>query len=236
MPLLPNQPAIANLNQGAQRLPVVVVRAGAACHGFYVVRDRDGQEHNVHQSNLMLIENVPLRFRRAAFERYAHVIGEALRAYPGAVTVDTSPMTPESYAQPLRDAIRAKQEHGYKHPLVDEALFAQHADKVKVHIGTGCVIVGGPTYLCGEKRINGTIKPTATACEDVMIDPECVDRVCALLHEKRLTPAPAFVVYGLDDTAIASFEARYDVAFVPHENGRVQCHRLVPPLTIRIGV
>lgn len=235
MPLLPNQPAIANLNQGAKRLPVVVVRSGAACHGFYVVRDRDGQEHNVHQSNLMPIENVPLRFRRAAFERYAHVIGEALRAYPGAVTVDTSPMTPESYAQPLRDAIRAKQEHGYKHPLVDDALFAQYADKVKVRIGTGCVTVGGPNDSLHSKRINGTIKPTA-ACEDIMIDPECVDRVCALLHEKRLTPPPAFVVYGLDDATIASFEARYDVAFVPHENGRVQCHRLVPPMPIKIGL
>lgn len=234
--LEPNQLALATVNQGAQRLPVTIVRAGANAPGFYTVRDRDGTEHNIHRTNLMPVESVPLRYRRATFERYAHVIGAALRSFPQAVSVDPSPLTAESYAQPLRDSITAKKRFGYRHQLVDDALFTKHAEAISVRIKPdGTLEVGGTSPAKGH-AISGTVRDagsTPATC-DSLVDLKALDAVCLLLHERRLMPAPSFVVAGVDDQTVASFEERYDVAFVPHENGRAQTYRLVPPLTLDI--
>jgi hypothetical protein len=225
--------ALATVNQGRQRLPVTVLRSGAVAAGFYTCRDRFGNDLNIHAANLMPIEPVPLRFRRAAFERYAHVIGAALRAYPSTITVDPSPLTAESYAQPLRDAIRAKQQHGYIHPDINEDLFRQHASNLVVRIGAGVITAGGTAGPNGKHVVVGRVREAAPAEQDTLVDPACLDPLCLMLTERRLTPPPSFVVAGLTPQQIESFEARYDVAFVPHDT-QAGMHRLVPPLSLNI--
>ncbi len=139
----------------------------------------------------------------------------------------------DSFCQPLRDAITAKAKYGYKHPLVDEALFAQHHADLVVRAGEGFVFVGTREATQARKAVNvGILAPNTPVEIEVLVDPLFLESVCLQLHKLAFSPQPNFVVFNTPPEQITDLESRYDVAFAPHEN-QPSKHSLVGPLNLK---
>ena len=177
------------------------------------------------------IHRPPSRFRASAFERFAHVIGAALDDFPRAIRVDPSPLSAESYKQPLRDAIAAKQRYGYRSPSINEERFKAHADAlVVVSDDQGMVYIGSRDVV---RQREGRLVGQVQSSNEIVVAAVGIESVCLLLQRHALSPTPLFVVFDLDAPRIASIEARYDVVIVPHETVPNK-HFLVGPLNLNI--
>lgn len=234
MTLAPNIHAHAVLHQGRKQTVVRLVRPGTDAPEFWVCEDEHGGTLNVHRSNLMPIENIPNRFRRHSFDRYAHIIGAALAAWPNGVKVDPAPLRVDSFVQPLRDAITAKQRYKYVHPSINDREFDLHAASLVVRSGDGFVFVGSldGTRVSKERKLVGTVITTAIGTE-ITVTPHHLETVCQLLHNDAFDPLPTFIVRGAHPTVVADMEARYNVTFVVDENDASKYYLLGP---MKVGV
>lgn len=232
MQIKPNIRAVATLKQGAARENVRVLQDIPGMTNFWLCSTPHGTPLVVHQSKLMPIENRPLRFRETSFARFAHIIGAALKEFPGAVKIDPSPLRVDSFHQPLRDAIAAKKKHGYSHPLVDEALFRKHADSLVVSVADSHIFIGSRESVMARKAVTlGAIKDGKSEEPEVLVDPLALEQVCLLLHRQVFSPQPPFVVVGVAQPILDDLESRYDVAFAPHERDATK-FSLVGPIKL----
>src|SRR5512139_2282185 len=110
--LEPNTKCLARLGgeEGTTR-PVEVIGQLPVGTSLFSCRDLETQQVlTVDRSRLMPTQSIASRFKRSSFDRYARIMGEALKAFPAAITVDTGGLSVETYAARFRDARTAKQQ------------------------------------------------------------------------------------------------------------------------------
>lgn len=164
------------------------------------------------------------RMSIGSFNRFAPFIGGALLAWPRPVRVNTS-LRPSGFLQPCRDAIKAKTEHGYEHPSIDNALFKQHGSALSVFERDGGIWIG--------PRPSNT-RPLAVSFEEeqpresyVLTNTESfLDDLCRMVGSQAFTPMPTFVVKGIDTAVKSILSSRYQVAFVAVE-GQADTYQIV---------
>lgn len=184
---------------------------------FYKCETDDGREITVHVDNLTTMPDIPSRYRKHLFDGVAHIIGAALKAWPDAITVNPSPLSIETYARRLREAVVAKEKYGHKNPEVDEHLFSKHGPQLVASISTGELYFGSPEGVKNKATAVGvnTTKPKVT---EHQVNKLFLEEVCLLLHKRVFNPAPTFFVEDLDPATAAELENKFDIAFVPYES------------------
>lgn len=190
--------------------------------GAFECRDvENNKRYNLFPQNLMPADNIPARFKRTQFEGVAHVLGAALSAYPDAIEVDPSPLSVETYARRIREAKQAKMLYHYKHPLIDDNLFAQRADEIETSMLDGKLMIGPKSAIKKAKPV-GRIRLTELRDdEEIIIDHkewDTVERLCRLIHDRVFSPMPNFIIFNLSADQVADLEKRYDVAIAPFED------------------
>lgn len=203
--------------------------------GFWRCVDSRNRLFTVHSNNLMPVPKLPNRFRESSFQRFAHVIGAALREYPGAIKVDPSPLAADSYKQPLRDAITSKAKWGWKSKAIDDDVFDAYHDKlVVISDAEGTVLIGSREGLQKQAKPYGYVESSARP-DEVLVALADLEPVCLLLHRKALQPPPNFFIILSPTTPspIPDLESRYDVVFAPHESVPNK-YFLIGPLNLNI--
>jgi len=211
------------LNTSCQMLidgkPAGIVRIEHVIHqrvGFYECSDENGKRYTLHQQNLMPHTNIPARYREHLFAGVAHIIGNALRAYPQAVKVNTNGLSPETFARRLREAIESKRLYGYKHPAIDESLWADRYDELLCSVATGELYIGTKQAIKqGNVTKQGSAVPKRDAAEVEVSsnNPENIERVLRLLNDRAFDPMPNFVIFNITEAQVADYESRYDISF-----------------------
>jgi len=151
---------------------------------------------------------VPTRFGKQSFARYAPILMRALKAYPGAVVVESN-MSAENMAQRIRDCITAKRHYNY--PLPDhEDLFTAHAHDLSVSVRPEGIVIGPLKAIRNDMLVRD--KPT----NEVTFkgNGALLTSLVAMQSSRSFEPPISFVV-SCDKETITSLESAYDVVFVP---------------------
>jgi hypothetical protein len=217
----PNTKCIARIGQEGITRPVEII--GPLPMGLCTIfqcRDLETSESLlVPRDCLMLTQSIPSRYKRSLFDRFAPVLGYVLRKFPVAVPVDPKPLSVETYAARFRDAKKAKQLYGYKHPEVDEVLFEKHAPDITTAMHDGKVFIGSRESVRAalSVAVGEVLTPvTATIAHEVGVG--FSEQLCFLIDRKAFNPQPQFVIVGLTPEQATSLEQRYDVGLHPTEN------------------
>lgn len=171
----------------------------------------------------------PRYLTKEAFDKYAPDLGYALNLYPVAARIDISGSV-ETYAARFRDARKAKQLHGWKHPAVNEDLFKSHADSLVVAMRNGYVLIGTPKAIRTYEEVGqvgykkGT--PVPDNVEVDLTDEECATMLCELISRKAFKTPIAFTVGPLTEVKVRYLETNYNVTLVP-VSGREQIYTLL---------
>lgn len=184
--------------------------------GFFRCLTTKGETLTVHKTQIKM-PNIPKRFQKETFDRYAAVLGRAVAAYPLAIEVRPGGSL-ESFACRVRDARNAALQYGYTHPSLDPALFKLHANNLKVSIDFDCVVIGSQSALnqrgkpADDIRVLSNAPQTEIECSR---EPQVLESVCVLFHHRALSPAPRIFVRDLTTEEQTTLESKYDVAFSP---------------------
>jgi len=223
-PILPNMVCASSAIDN--RL-VLVDRARS--DGFMECHDLlNGKQYTIYRLFLTPMPMIPGRFKKHQFDQVAEHLGRALREYPNAVAVNPHPLSIDTIARKLREAIQAKKIYSWRHPSIKEELWNAHIHELVIATET---TGSTPRVLIGTNnavKLNRS-QPVGTSTEaksqslapSIKLDattPTELESICMLLHLKRLIPAPIFLVTGLSPLTIESLENRYDVAIVPLES------------------
>lgn len=216
--------ALALLDQGTRETLVVLLRE-ADVVGFrvcesvleYELSNPVSRFYTVHKNDLTMLERIPSRFARRAFDRVAVDLARALNEWPSPVIVQPTG-SPDTLARCLREAIEAKKRYGYKIPGASDALFNEYEPHLVVSIDKDTA-----TVVIGERNAVKAALPKISEAVAVRIehslspDEPTLRAVCALLSKKSINPVPLFSVKGSDPSLRNILEAQFDVAFVPDE-------------------
>ncbi len=171
----------------------------------------------IHASDFDPMPNIPSKYREYNFQALAPYWAEALRVFPKTVVIKPVNLSPETLARKLRESRVAKDTYHWKHPSVDEALWALNAEKITVALtDTGNVTMG--------ERSSREIMPSqVTLVSDASItlrlsNIETRESFCSLISQRVFDRKHTFVVLDLDDATIADLESRYDIGFVPRDD------------------
>lgn len=143
---------------------------------------------------------------QASFHRFAGLIGQALCQFPRPQPL---PGKPTAVAQPLRYALKAKAEHGYLHPLIDERLWRDHHDKLKVWERNGVAYLGP----LPDKNFHVPVKPAFETYAIKSI--EGVIAACKLIGGGHIVPMPCFLVHKVSQGFRHELSNKYGVHFEP---------------------
>lgn len=169
----------------------------------------------------------PRYLTKVAFDRYAHDLGLALRAYPEVIRVKV-PNSVETYAARFRDARKAKQLHGWTNPEVDDLLFEQHADSLAVAMRDGYVLIGTSQAIKAYETL-ATQPQDAPSQHDIEVsfsDYSCAVYLCELIRRRAFKTPIAFTVGPLSQELATKLEMEYGVTLVPVE-GRDSIYTLL---------
>lgn len=150
------------------------------------------------------------RFSEESFNRFALVISDALACFPSPVKVRW-PGKPSGIMQPLRDAIRAKQKHGYTHPLVSDALFSRHSKDLQVWEQGGHV-------WCGKKSKKEQELSTEKDTQEFLVRPEFIVGAAQLIAMNAFIPTPHFIVTGTTEACRNECSRLTGAVFHPHSS------------------
>lgn len=161
---------------------------------------------------------IPNRFSEHHFRQFARIIGQALVAFPDAITVECGELTTATTAEYIRRAFKAKEMHGWKHAHVDEGLWVLHGKKIYcqegVANGKAVVRVGSRDAL--KKKHKLEMKTDEQKMKQVEIevtteDIGLIDLICILQSRRILEPAPIFIVKLIPDAAQHLQNAHLDI-------------------------
>lgn len=164
-------------------------------------------------------QSVPPALGYTNFLRYAPSIGKALRSYPLAISEHVTG-SPATFAVGARNARAGKRRFGYSSPDIDEALFAEHADKLGFFLDVGFVHIGTKDAVAKlkfttnelNKDVNNIVLPNEVEFRGTI--PESLHFLCTLLSRKEFNPTPSFVVSATEDE-ITLYTSTLDVEFIP---------------------
>lgn len=171
--------------------------------------------------------SIPGKFKQHQFDQVAAHIGRALEAYPSAVTFDPAPLSVETFARKIREAIQAKKQYGWKNAAISEALWAEHANELvtaiinddklsTVIIGTSHAVKNRKTAPVGQQVSAPVAAPVIQIATGISFAE--LENFCNILHHKILFPAPIFTIKNLKPDIIESLENQYDIAIIPLES------------------
>lgn len=207
--------ALLNLSGQEVSATVLVLTTSPFAPGFYHCKDTTTHKtFIVHADNLSPMPNIPSRFKEKHFQELAHVIGAALKAYPGYITVDPKPLAVETYARRFREAVEAKHRYNYHHSAIDEALFKAHGRDLSTSMDENKIHIGSLDSLKSKGKL-GVPQVRTQAFE---VDASKLDALCLLISSQAFHPLPCFVTTGITAERIAELENRYEVGFVPFDD------------------
>lgn len=160
----------------------------------------------------------PFQLTERSFRRYEPVIASIVKAYPAPVSFNPCPLSPNTYAARLRDAIRSLDLYNWKTDL-DVIKLKEIRSKIVVQINQHGNIVCGPKGL---KDLNVASEPlrtylTSTATLQNVTDAELVALIL-LLHNRRI----AGVKITGQLTAHVNLACQgYDVEFIEELDGSI---------------
>jgi hypothetical protein len=212
-----NSCGIAILDNGKQR-PVRIdyIRLGELldCHDI-----ETGAIHHVHLSQFKMKLHIPSKYREPMFLTVAPYWGEALQRWPSAITIRPLHLAPETLVRKLREARVGKETYKWKTTCIDEVLWANHAkDMVITPLPDGTVQMG-PADATGTSPATQPVAAKETEVFVKISDKFALEHFCNLVAQRVFNPKPAFVLTGLDATLIADLETRYDIGFMPRDDG-----------------
>lgn len=172
--------------------------------------------------------NIPYRYSRKNFNRFAIHIGEALLRFPQVHTVDPSPLAVETFANRCREAVKAKTLYAYNHESIDNNLFFANALQLTFGMGVGVVHIGprkavraltaNKAQAAGEARCRESL----ANAEHLFTDNVLLNELCMLVDRKAFQPLPFIIVMTEDKARIAMLESVYDVHFKEINPGKYQ--------------
>lgn len=158
--------------------------------------------------------SIPYRFRKNLFDGVAHLIGKVLVELPFPVEIQPEPLTAETMARRLREAVTAKQKYGWRHPRIDDELFALHADKLSFSPQGDKVVAGERGKLAGKPavQLHGRV-PTGH-----LFTPENPRDLHTLLDliDRRLFSPPLDIVTPKVNNP-EELETQYEIGILPDE-------------------
>jgi hypothetical protein len=160
------------------------------------------------------MNHIPSKYRKPAFDRFAPVIGQAIRQFPRALVVDpsTNGLTPDSYASALRNAIKAKRDHGHCSSAIDEMLWAKNEKFLVVSMRSDGMIVLGDAATVKEpagNKFGSQAVPTVELKNNYFLT-----MVCDLLSQRAFHPAINVKIRGVDQDTRNRLENQFDIAFL----------------------
>lgn len=206
--------AEAKLEQGVEST-LVDVLSKCTCGSFYICADLlDSRRLTIYEQNLDMKDQIPSRYSKRVFDRFAPFIGAALRAYPRPVTIESN-LSPRTVQRCVEEALVAKRQYQHTHPSVDESLWQEHGAKLGTCETDGKIRVGDRKFLRLPAATPGT---TPLPIEYAVVPTESSLRALAqLLASNAINPKPAFFVRGTDATLRAILERQYDIVFTPDD-------------------
>jgi hypothetical protein len=170
--------------------------------------------HRVHRTDFTPMPSIPPRHRKHVFDSVAHIWKAALEAYPSVVSADPGGLSLDTLVKKLRDSRDAKNNYKWEHPLVDEKLWLERSERIKIGQNlVGKVVILGAAESLRDYRNGST--PAILGAPEVAFSWQSFNQVEQLCWiATQMTPRQIFVVRGLTDEQRASLEQRYDVGII----------------------
>jgi hypothetical protein len=183
--------------------------------GFLFVRAAvTDRRYRVFRTDFTPMPSIPPRHRKHVFDSVAHIWKAALDAYPNVVSADPGGLSLDTLVKKLRDSRDAKNNYKWEHPLVDEKLWLEHSERIKIGQNlVGKVVILGAAESLRDYRNGST--PAILGAPEVAFSWQSFNQVEQLCWvATQMTPRQIFVVRGLTDEQRTSLEQRYDVGII----------------------
>lgn len=142
-------------------------------------------------TQIQMQAQLPPRFTEASFRRYEGAISTVIASWPKAITFDTMPLRPVTFACRLRDAMRSLSEHSWMTDI-DLVRFQMLYPFIVVREADGKVVVGGreETKPAAQSvgRVIPAISPGVFYDEDADPTAEVTEAIAMLVEKKLLIP------------------------------------------------
>ena len=212
-PLPPhNTKGLAVTERGS--LPCVVEYADPGTGFLFVRAVVTDALYRVYRTDFTPMPSIPPRHRKHVFDSVAHIWKAALEAYPNVVSADPGGLSLDTLVKKLRDSRDAKNNYKWEHPLVDERLWLERSERIKIGQNlVGKVVILGAAESLRDYRNGST--PAILGAPEVNFSWQSFNQVEQLCWvATQMAPRQIFVVRGLTDEQRASLEQRYDVGII----------------------
>lgn len=172
----------------------------------------------IHATDFDPMPTIPSKYREYNFTVLAPYWAQALAIFPKVLVIDPSTLSGETLARKLRESRVAKETYKWKSPLVDEAKWAETADKIVISLSEKGQVTMGERQ--GREQVEAQVRVLNDAAITLRLsNTETREAFCSLVSQRVFGPNVQFIVTDLDETTITDLENRYDVGFVPQEDG-----------------
>lgn len=219
--LLPNVVCTETHTNRLVRIDRVLPNGFFDCNDVFL-----NKQLTIHRTLLLPMPTIPSKYKQHQFAQVAEHIASALRSWPIAVRINPTPLSVDTLARKLREAIEAKKLYGWRYPTLDEKLWDSWSELLVAGIDqdskTGASILLGSRDAIKSRKVKsvGVTAGERQKQEIELVSPtvEDLEYICLILHSKKLKPVPVVSVRGLTQATVDSLELRYDVAIIPLES------------------
>ena len=155
---------------------------------------------------------IPSRFRKASFDRFAPYLGQLLKQWPRALVIDPEPLTPDSFASAIRATLRGKREHHHTSSFIDEMLWLKHNEAIVVSMRVDGMIVLGDAETVKQPAGIKYGKESSNIVD--LTNNDFLEKVCELLSNRVFIPAFSVRVKGVNEAFRTRLEQLFDIAFI----------------------
>ena len=185
--------------------------------GFLYIRDAQGRQRNIHQSSFVPMPQIPSKYREHVFHAFAHIWGEALRAYPQSVVVTPTNLAIDTFVRKMRESRVAKNEYKWQHPAVSESLWAELAHLLEITPSKEGKVIVGIKNAPQIPFVGNIEQPISTLLYD---NPQVFEQFCFALSTLQITPKIDLRIEGLNQAIVDQLEQRYNIGFLPDAVGK----------------
>ena len=161
--------------------------------------------------NILMISNLPYRFRESSFRRFEPHINDIVNCFPGPITIDPTPLSQVTFSCRLRDAMKSLSLNRWQTEISMERFDRIYRDIV-VSEGQGVVRVGSSDTIRNNKPLIPCGKVTETSgtkfVELIYPDLGLFVAACLMVDRKILNEVRAI---GVEDEWLEKYAASSDL-------------------------
>jgi hypothetical protein len=214
--------AIAKIEQAYAETIVDVGEPLSSADRFRVCKDTlTDQQLIIYDQNLSIMldtTNIPPRFSKRMFDRFAPFIGDALNHWPQCVEINST-LSPRTIQRCLEEALTAKRVYNHRSLAIDEAKWLTYSTLIGTAEINGRILIGPRDTIRTQRALVGASTPftPATPEYEVLCNEANIRVIAQLMTANALKPRPNFFVRGTDAVLRSIIEKQYDVVFAPDE-------------------